>query len=542
MKVEIKGNTSGIRTSSLDQLQKIAISSRTAKYELINEELLAAVARFSSEWNKEIAVLITRTGLVSAILIGSFADVDIPSLKRRFAGKTRCIHTHPNGNPRLSSADLAAAQSLNLECLASVGIQKGTITGIELVIRPNTEAPEIINLQPSELAQFDYFNAVNSTAEETLFNNRPDEREIAILCGLEDNEYVDSMKELEELARTAGVAVCASVLQPQKGGNPATYLGRGKIKELQLLLQTTKANLLICDDELTPSQHRNLEEELKVKVIDRTSLILDIFAQRARSREGILQVELAQLKYLLPRLTGQGYALSRLGGGVGTRGPGETKLETDRRRIRKRITQLEKELNQILKDRATQRKKRQSSGLPLLALVGYTNAGKTTFLQRALEQSKSTPAKIPSGENKLFATLDPTIRRVEIAPRFEVLVSDTVGFIHKLPHHLLKAFLATLEEVHQADLLIHVVDSSNPLALHQIDTVNAVLQQMQCEHKPTITLLNKVDKVQSFNDVERLKHFVPNPIALSLGRGDSLAPVWQRVKQLLHDKEGLNVD
>jgi GTP-binding protein HflX len=261
-------------------------------------------------------------------------------------------------------------------------------------------------------------------------------------------------------------------------------------------------------------------------------LILDIFAQRAHSREGKLQVELAQLKHLLPYLSGQGQALSQLGAGIGTRGPGETKLELDRRRMRERITLLEKELKLVLQHRDVQRRQRTRSGLPIVALVGYTNAGKTTFLKVAMEQTGSR-SDIPSGENKLFATLDPIVRKIRVNPSLEILLSDTVGFIQKLPTQLLRAFLATLEEVQQADILLHVVDASHPQALQHAETVHEVLKQLGCADKPAITLLNKVDKVLAEDDLSELVERLPNPIKLSLIRRDSLKPVWDHLISLL---------
>ena len=294
------------------------------------------------------------------------------------------------------------------------------------------------------------------------------------------------MEELERLAQTAGATVVGKFTQRKERPDTAFFLGKGKIEEIGMAVQNLDANLLILDDELTPSQQRNLEQGLGIKVIDRTALILDIFAQRARSREGKLQVELAQMKYHLPRLGGQGLVLSRLGGGIGTRGPGETKLEVDRRRIRNKIHDIERQIEDIRRSRKLHRSRRKESSIPMAALVGYTNAGKSTLLN-ALTGSEVY------AEDQLFATLDPTTRKLELSHNQEILLTDTVGFIQKLPHMLVSAFRATLEEVQEADMLLHVVDCSNKEAEHQIASVIEVLKELKAEAKPTLYVFNKSD-------------------------------------------------
>ena len=299
-------------------------------------------------------------------------------------------------------------------------------------------------------------------------------------------ETEDSINELSELAATAGAEVIAKLIQKRGKPDPAYYIGEGKAKELAILAITTHADLVIFDDELYPAQQRNLEKLLKTKVIDRTWLILDIFASRAQSKEGKIQVELAQLCYLLPRLVGKGTALSRLGGGIGTRGPGETKLEVDRRRIRRRISVLQKELEEIAKRRGLQRSNRKKSGLPLVSLVGYTNAGKSTLFNALTDAEVFV-------EDKLFATLDPTIRRCYLPSGDFMLLADTVGFIKKLPHDLVAAFRATLEEATYSDLLLHVVDASHPGKDEHCEAVQEVLRALGIGDKPVITVLNKMD-------------------------------------------------
>ncbi len=323
----------------------------------------------------------------------------------------------------------------------------------------------------------------------------------------------ESMEELERLADTAGAEVVGQITQKRPVPDQKHFIGSGKLEELKSLLTLSNANLVIFDCELSPSQERNLENFLGIKVIDRTELILDIFAQHAKSREGKLQVELAQSNFLLTRLTGHGVLMSRLGGGIGTRGPGETKLEYDRRRIRERISKLRKEIEKVIKERSLRREKRRRSHLPIAALVGYTNSGKSTLLN-TLTRAEVTTA------DKLFATLDPTIRRVYLPSEKVMLLTDTVGFIQKLPHQLVAAFRATLEEVTEADLLLHVVDVSHPYFEDQIAAVYTVLEELKCVAKPIITVFNKIDKLNKRIPKKLLKKYQPATAVSALyGKG-----------------------
>lgn len=296
----------------------------------------------------------------------------------------------------------------------------------------------------------------------------------------------ESIAELEELAKTAGVEVVGYLVQNRKSPDAATYIGDGKLEELRNAADELDADTIIFDDELSPVQVRNISDHLERKVIDRTSLILDIFAMRAATKEGKIQVELAQLRYMLPRLTGMGRALSRLGGGIGTRGPGETKLETDRRHIRRRIEFLSDELKEVEKHRGLLRARREKDNKTVVALVGYTNAGKSTLLNLL------TDAQV-FAEDKLFATLDPTQRSLTLSDNREILLVDTVGFIRKLPHHLVKAFKSTLEEAALADVLLHVIDASNDEFAVHIEVVERILSELGAGGKPTVAVLNKMD-------------------------------------------------
>ncbi|MDF2875469.1 MAG: hflX, partial [Sporomusa sp.] len=341
--------------------------------------------------------------------------------------------------------------------------------------------------------------------------------EKALLVGVERQggwDVDDSLSELAQLAETAGAEVVGSVWQKRSRLDSTYFIGRGKVQEISIIRQEINANIIIFDDELSPAQQRNLEQTLGIKVIDRPALILDIFAQRARSHEGKLQVELAQLKYNLPRLGGQGLVLSRLGGGIGTRGPGETKLEVDRRRIRSRINDIEQEIENLKKHRNLHRERRQAARIPTTALVGYTNAGKSTLL------NKLTDAGVLA-EDKLFATLDPTTRRTKLASGKEFLLTDTVGFIQKLPHQLIAAFRGTLEEVVQADLLLHVIDVSHPQYEQQSNAVYQVLRELGADTKPVITVFNKMDKIDSQHVMERILR-EPGNIAVSASTGTNL--------------------
>lgn len=317
------------------------------------------------------------------------------------------------------------------------------------------------------------------------------QEERLILVGVSVNEHDDvkqSLKELEELAKTAGGITVCKVIQNRESIHPGTYIGKGKIEEVKILIQEMNATTVVCDDELSPAQLKNLEQALDIKVIDRTVMILDIFAARALTREGKIQVELAQLKYRASRLVGLGSSLSRLGGGIGTRGPGEKKLEMDRRLIKDRISQLKSELLDVQKARQTTRSLRQSQKIPVVAIVGYTNAGKSTLLNQL------TGAGILA-EDKLFATLDPTTRNLKLESGQQILLTDTVGFIRKLPHHLIEAFKSTLEEAKYADIILHVVDASNPDAQLQMEVVYETLNNLKVEEKPIITAFNKVDMI-----------------------------------------------
>ena len=358
--------------------------------------------------------------------------------------------------------------------------------------------------------------------------------ENAVLVGLnadcfkpEDTATYETLDELEALLETAGGTCVAKVLQNRHTPDPHSFIGEGKAQEICTLLENSDANLVIFDNDLSPSQIRALEELTGVTVLDRSALILDIFAQRAKTAEGRLQVELAQYQYLLPKLSGMGKSMSRLGGGIGTRGPGETKLETDRRHIRERINRLQEELNEVRKVRAVQRERRIRNSVPVVALVGYTNAGKSTLLNRL------TDAGIPAND-RLFDTLDTTTRRLRVSDHLEVLLSDTVGFIAKLPHHLIEAFQATLEELQYADLLLHVIDASDPQREAHIEVVDRLITKLAKPGVPVLRCYNKADLLEDVNNLPVGEKNIPMCARSGVGLEELLIRIEETLLGKLH--------
>ena len=358
--------------------------------------------------------------------------------------------------------------------------------------------------------------------------------EKAVLVGLnadcfkpEDTASYETLDELEALLETAGGTCVAKVLQNRHTPDPHSFIGEGKAQEICTLLENSGATLVIFDNDLSPSQIRALEELTGVTVLDRSALILDIFAQRAKTAEGRLQVELAQYQYLLPKLSGMGKSMSRLGGGIGTRGPGETKLETDRRHIRERINRLQEELNEVRKVRAVQRERRIRNSVPVVALVGYTNAGKSTLLNRL------TDAGIPAND-RLFDTLDTTTRRLRVSDHLEVLLSDTVGFIAKLPHHLIEAFQATLEELQYADLLLHVIDASDPQREAHIEVVDRLIDKLAKPGVPVLRCYNKADLLEDVSNLPVGEKNIPMCARNGVGLDELLTRIEETLLGKLH--------
>ena len=531
MTQQINGNTEGIRNSLLEQIRDL-YQLRMEADTFASFALLSAMAGFTGQIGREISVYLSRDGRVVDVSIGDSGKVSMPNVRLvrnedRLCG-VRCIHTHPNGDGRLSSVDAGTLRSMRLDAMAALGVgPEGQPTNFYagyLGDMDEAGSRQVLlygPLRPYKLPQKalmreiyladDRFKSSTKAVEEA----RP---ERAILVGLESDAPYDTLAELGELAATAGALVVGRATQRKRDIDNATYIGSGKAEELSLTASALEADLLIFDDELSPVQTRNLETITGVRVIDRTALILDIFARHAQSREGKLQVELAQLKYELPRIFGQGKDLSRQGSGTIARGPGETKLESDKRRIRRRIYELGEELKTVEKQRGLRRERRQKEAVARIALVGYTNAGKSTLLNAL------TGAGVLA-EDKLFATLDPVVRQVALPNGSQALLSDTVGFINKLPHELVTAFHSTLEEVRQADLILHVADVSASYYPSQMQVVEEVLASLGAGDIPCIRVYNKADQAQG-----------PLPqdgVAISALQGTGLEALLQAVEQAL---------
>ena len=503
----IHGELKNIKKSVLESLEGLYELAVPAG-QLVTREIAELMLAVTAELQREVAVYINRQGKVLQVSVGDDATVDLPEIRQRKSENrlsgVRCVHTHPSSDTRLSAPDLSSLRSMRFDVMAAIGMKDGKIYGSmaflsgELtesggyVVHGTKELP-IGDLNRYNLMQL--VTAINKEMGRNQLKETEKRQERAILAGVDYNASAggwsieDSLTELKGLAETAGAQVAGKVIQRKAKPDNAFFLGRGKVDEIGMLAQNVEADLLIVDDEISPSQQRNLEMSTGLRVVDRTALILDIFAQRARSAAGKLQVELAQLRYNLPRLGGQGLVLSRQGGGIGTRGPGETKLEMDRRRIHGRIHDLEERIAKLKNQRQLHRAQRKNSRIPMAALVGYTNAGKSTLLN-ALAAGDEVLA-----EDKLFATLDPTTRLVELDEKQELLLTDTVGFIQKLPHTLVSAFQATLEETVEADLLLHVVDASDANYELQIKAVMEVLSEIGAQDKPSVFVFNKADKL-----------------------------------------------
>ena len=471
---------------------------------VISPEMARELAEISTAINRQVGVLISRTGQVEHVIVGDRKTIVIPALNqfRSSGGRLkglRCVHTHLAGED-LTEDDLMDLLFLRLDLMSVIKIQSNglpeRIYSAHLVPGPAQGNPWVFLPPVVPTRQPHTFRQLISALEDEFSRVRPVTevdrgRDRAILISVTTKppkvarEYMD---ELVELARSADVVVLDTVIQRRKRINPKLILGKGKLGEIMLASLSLNANLLIFNQELNPSQAASITDHTELRIIDRTQLILDIFARRALSREGKLQIEMAQLKYMLPRLSLRDDALSRLTGGIGGRGPGETKLEVDRRRINDKLNKLSKKLKAVSMERHHRRARRRKKNLPVISLVGYTNAGKSTLLN-TLTKSKIT------AEDKLFATLDPTSRRLRFPKDIEVIITDTVGFIRDLPAELLLSFKATLEELYEADLLVHVIDAGNPRFSEQVRVVENLLRELKLDSIQSLRVLNKTDLV-----------------------------------------------
>lgn len=536
---EIKGNIKGIRDSVIAELQKLYDMQSP---QLVSQELAVKLADITEYINREISVYITRSGQIIEIAVGDNATVELPS----FSG-IRCIHTHPGGNPYLSGVDISALKNNKYDAMVAIGVVSpdftkseltfGLITGIDSNENYTAECYGPYSIEDAE--NINFVNTV-STIERILDKQTGTASlqvmsERAILIGMEwgrnDSLWTvdDSLEELKQLADTAGATVIKKFIQKRPKPDPAFFIGRGKVQELALYAQQENIDLCIFDDELSPAQQRNIESVMGIRILDRTALILDIFAQRARTNEGKLQVELAQLQYTLPRIMGKGLMLSRLGGGIGTRGPGETKLEVDRRRIRDRIAFIKEQIEKVKAVRSLHRSKRKKNNVFEVSLVGYTNAGKSSLLNTL------TNSDIYA-KDQLFATLDPTTRQLTLPNKQEIIITDTVGFIQRLPHQLIAAFRSTLEVVTEADLLVHVIDVSHELYKEQAAAVHEVLKEIGAETKPVITVYNKIDKLPPDSKLADRLALEEDTVCISAAKKLNLETLQQMIETHLKSK------
>ncbi|HEX8747445.1 MAG TPA: GTPase HflX [Pyrinomonadaceae bacterium] len=530
-------------------------SRRISPHQIVTPEFARQLSELSHETRRQIGALIDRKGYVEYVIVGDARRIELPDLKRtrvasdRFRG-LRFVHTHLRGED-LTQDDLTDLALLRLDLMASVDVDErtglpGYVRAAHLLPTTAEELDEDSNAAPyaflapqipSQL-DVDFLSLINSLEEEMARNRRAARR-----AGLRDrtilvnvttgsiSEAEESMAELRELATSAGVVVLDEIIQRRQEIDPRTVLGRGKLEDLLVRSLQLGADLIVFDRELSPAQVRSLSEATDLKVIDRSQLILDIFAQRAQSREGKIQVELAQLKYLLPRLiAGQDSAFSRLAGGIGGRGPGETKLETDRRRVRDRINRLDKEIKAHGMRRQERRKERSRREFPVISIVGYTNAGKSTLLNTL------TSSKVHA-EQRMFATLDPTSRRLRLPREQEVIINDTVGFIRDLPPDLINAFRATLEEISESNLLLLLVDASNTRWMQQLESVERILTELHYNKIPRLVVFNKADVVEP----EAMEAIIRQAtlsgerecVAVSALSTQSLRPLLERAGELL---------
>lgn len=483
---------------------------RRVHNELVSAELARYLTQLSSELNRQIGILVSRKGVVTHVIIGDARGIFLPGLEdfpvgRKALRGLRFIHTHLSDEP-LNQDDLTDLALLRFDIIAAIGVKYGEPGRIHIAhLLPGGKGKqfEVLPSEDFHALRLDFKPFVEALEQELERARGVEvgaseaagaglsqkERAILVSVSLKPRyEQEDSIEELRELASSSDVIVLEAVIQRPKEINPRYLMGEGKIKELVITAMNRGATLLIFDQDLNPSQIKSINELTELKVIDRSQLILDIFARRAHSRDGKVQVELAQLKYRLPKLTGKGTAMSRLMGGIGGRGPGEMKLEIDRRRVRERIGLLERELKVLSEARRQRKSRRVEKKIPIVSIIGYTNAGKSTLLN-ALTKSETFV------EDKLFATLDTASRRLRFPREREVIITDTVGFIRDLPRDLVAAFKSTLEELEDADLLLHIVDASNPRFQQHISSVENILSELSLTDKKRLLVFNKIDRI-----------------------------------------------
>jgi GTP-binding protein HflX len=559
----IEGNIQGLKHNQIQRLEKL-YNRRIPPRQIVTQEFARQLSELSHELNRQIGALVNRNGYVEHVVVGNARSIVLPDLKRvrmgaeRFRG-LRCLHTHLAGEG-LTQDDLADLALLRLDLMVAIDVRSDGLPGLVRAAHllpadghgaqsrqgdsKTDELDEILEGEPPAIWGFleprvpsqldvDFVDLIESLEEEVArarhVRSPRDHRDRAILVSVTTGSVAsaqESLEELRELARSSDVVVLDSIVQRRQKLDPRSLVGRGKLDELIIRSLQLGADVIIFDQNLSPAQVRAINEATDLKIIDRTQLILDIFAQRAQSREGKIQVELAQLKYMLPRLSGSGTEMSRLMGGIGGRGPGETKLEIDRRRVRDRIHHLEKQIEQIRTSRRVQRTRRERRDLPIISIVGYTNAGKSTLLN-ALTESAVT------AEDRMFATLDPTSRRLRLPRDQEVIINDTVGFIRDLPPDLITAFRATLEEMESSDILIHLVDASSGQYENHIESVRKILEELNLSEIPRLLVFNKADLLDE-GEVENLRRAYGAVVISALDR-NSLMQMIERLGDMLDE-------
>ncbi len=540
------GNIGGLKSGQIRRLENL-YRRRLPPQFLITFELARDISTLSHEIRRQIGLLIDRQGKIVYVIVGNHHGIVIPDTSEyrvapgRLKG-LRCIHTHLNNEP-LTREDLTDLALLRLDMMAAITMtREGYLHRVHAgYILPKSSAGmpfEILTpLNPNQL-DIGCIDLIRSLEAElahitSLFEaDKGKERALLIsITTLSGHAAMASLAELEDLAASNGIEIVGTMLQQRRKLNTRFLMGMGKLQDLIILALQKGATLIIFDQELNPSQIRSITNKIDLKVIDRTQLILDIFAQRAQSKEGKLQVELAQLKYLLPRLITKNTAMSRLTGGIGGRGPGETKLEINRRRVRNRIARLENSLSLVMKQRKQQRAKRTKKDLAIISIIGYTNAGKSTLMNTLTKSNVRV-------ESRLFSTLDPSSRRLKFPRDIEVIITDTVGFIKNLPKDLMVAFRATLEELDNADLLLHVIDISNPRFKDQIESVEKILADLNLHHIPLIRVLNKKDLVDQ-TIVDTLTGTLGGT-AISANVKSTLTPLIEKIEASTHHIKGFS--
>jgi GTP-binding protein HflX len=536
---KLYGNTSGLKANQIKRLENF-YRRRIPPEFLLTYELARDLCRMSREIRRQIGILVNRRSKVVFVIVGDHKKIVIPNTDeyRAAPGRLkglRCIHTHLD-HAALTADDLTDLALLRLDLMAVLlsspdGLpQKVHLAHIMPKNSNQTPYQILPPLNPANL-DIDCLALIQALEDElartgiTYQTNPDSERALLVSVSSETKrQSEESMAELRELALSGGIDVIGSVIQQKSKADSRLLIGPGKLQDLAMFALQDAATMIIFDQELNPSQIKSITDQIEFKVIDRTQLILDIFAQRAQTREGKLQVELAQLKYMLPRLVVKNTAMSRLTGGIGGRGPGETKLEINRRRARDRITRLEKALLAVRQQRNQQKAKRRKNELPVISIIGYTNAGKSTLLNTLTKSNVVT-------ESRLFATLDPSSRRLRFPRDFEVIITDTVGFIRDLPKDLMAAFRATLEELESADLLLHIIDISNPRFEEQIKSVEKILADLKLHKTPTVRVLNKIDLVDSQTSIRLGRQL--KGTAISAKSKPTLRPLMEKLEAIL---------